>query len=288
TFAPGETSKPVTVNVNGDVLDEPNETFFVNLSNPTASTIADAQGQGTILDDDPATVTLSIADAAAVVEGNNATFTVTLTGATGQTVTVIATTSSGSAVSGSDFTPNTQTLTFLPGQTTMTFTVATLDDSLDEADETFEVTLSAATNALIDDGSAVGTIQDNDAAPTISINDVSVAESAGFANFAISLSAASGQPVTVVASTSPGTASAGADFTATTQTITFAPGETSKTFSVPVLEDTLDEANETFSVTLTPTSVLAVDTGGSDLTGVGTITDNDATPTLSIGDVTAD
>src|SRR5262249_5169857 len=164
-----------------------------------------------------------------------------LSGTTGQTVTVIATTSGGSATSGSDFTPNLQTLTFAPGVTTQSFTVVTLDDGLDEADETFTVTLSAAVNALIDDGSAVGTIQDNDDAPTISIGDTTVAESAGFADFIITLSAASGQAVTVVATTSPGTASAGSDYLSTTQTITFAPGVTSKTFSVPVLEDTLDE-----------------------------------------------
>ena len=54
TFAPGETTQTITVPVNGDVLDEADETFFVNLSSPVNATIADGQGVGTITDDDAA------------------------------------------------------------------------------------------------------------------------------------------------------------------------------------------------------------------------------------------
>ena len=60
TFAPGETTKTVTVTVKGDITDEANETFVVNLSNPINATIADGQGQGTITDNDTSTVAYTL------------------------------------------------------------------------------------------------------------------------------------------------------------------------------------------------------------------------------------
>src|SRR5207244_875595 len=74
TFNPGETAKPVTVLVNGDTTFEQNETFFVNLTSPTNATISDAQGQGTITNDDaaPPTPRLFINDIS-IVEGNSGT-----------------------------------------------------------------------------------------------------------------------------------------------------------------------------------------------------------------------
>src|SRR6185295_8434620 len=90
TFAPGETSKVATVAVVGNTLDEPNKNFFVNLSGPTNATITDGQATGNIIDDD-APPSLSINDVS-VVERNTGTitavFTVTLSGNSGQTVTV--------------------------------------------------------------------------------------------------------------------------------------------------------------------------------------------------------
>src|SRR5207249_2119077 len=82
TFAPGETSKTITVLVNGDRLGEPNETLFVNLSNLNYGVIADAQGVGTILDDEPR---ISISDVTKKEGNGNRTtlfvFTVTLSAA---------------------------------------------------------------------------------------------------------------------------------------------------------------------------------------------------------------
>ena len=90
TFAPGETSKTITVLVKGDTLTEPDETFFVNLSNAVNATIAKPQGLGTILNND-ALPSLSINDVT-VTEGNsgtaNAVFTVSLSEASSQAVTV--------------------------------------------------------------------------------------------------------------------------------------------------------------------------------------------------------
>ena len=112
-FAPGETVKNILVPIINDTMDEPSETFFVNLSNATNSTILDAQGQGTITDNDAAPA-LSINDVA-VAEGDtgttNATFTVTLSAASGFTVTVNYATADGTAAAGSDYQSTSGTLT---------------------------------------------------------------------------------------------------------------------------------------------------------------------------------
>ena len=176
---------------------------------------------------------------------------------------------------------------FRSGETSKTFPVGVLVDSTDEADETVTLTLSNASNASISDATGTLTITDDDAAPSLSINDVSVAEVYNVnttATFTVSLSAPSGKSVTVDYATSDGTATAGADYTAiSATTLTFAAGETSKTFPVGVLVDSTDEADETVTLTLSNASNASI----SDATGTLTITDDDAAPSLSIDDVTA-
>ena len=289
SFSAGTTTTTVAVTVAGDTLDEANETFYLNLSSPTNATLSDAQGLGTITDDD-ASPTLSINDVT-VTEGNSGTvsasFTATLSAVSGQTVTVSAATANNTAVSGSDYTAvSATTLTFSAGTTTQTFTVPVLGDTVDEANETFYVNLSSASNATVSDSQGLGTITDDDAAPTMSISDVTVTEGnsgSTTASFTATLSAVSGQTVTVSAATANNTATSGSDYTAVSATtLTFSAGTTTQTFSVSVLGDTLDEANETFYVNLSsPTNATL-----SDAQGLGTITDDDASPTMSINDVT--
>ena len=133
--------------VNGDALDEVNETYFVNLTNASNATITDGSGVGTITDDDPVP-TLSIGDRT-VTEGDSgtvdATFTVTLSTVSGRTVTVDYATANGTATSPADYTAVAlATLTFNPGQTSRTVTVSVNGDVIDEPDETFNVNLSGA------------------------------------------------------------------------------------------------------------------------------------------------
>ncbi len=148
-------------------------------------------------------------------------------------------------------------------------------DVLDEINETFTVSLSAPSNSTIADGSAVGTINDNDATPSLSIGDVAVSEgNSGTSNatFNVTLSAASGQQVTVVYNTANNSATAPADYTATSGTLTFAPGVTSLPINVPVVGDTAVEPNETFFVNLSaPTNATLVDAQAT-----GTITNDDS------------
>src|SRR5213075_2869346 len=147
--------------------DETNETLFVNLTNPINVTITDAQGLGTITDDDVAP-SLSINDVT-VTEGNsgssNATFTVTLSAVSGLTVTVDYATANATAVSPGDYTAAANTLTFAPGVLTQTIVVAVLGDAVNEPNETYQVNLSNGTNASISDAQGIGTITNDDALP---------------------------------------------------------------------------------------------------------------------------
>ena len=294
TFTPGQTTQTVNVTVNGDTTVEANETFLVNLSNPTNATIADSQGVGTILNDDiVATSSLSINDVT-VTEGNsgtqNAVFTVTLSPSSTQTVTVQFATANGTATAPSDYQTTSGTLTFNPGDTSKTITVRVRGDVLVEADETYFVNLSNPTNATIADGQGLGTILNNDgvATPSLSINDVTVTEGNSgtvIAAFTVTLSASSTQTVTVQFATADGTATtAGSDYVTNSGTLTFTPGQTTQTVNVTVNGDTTVEANETFLVNLSnPTNATIADSQG-----VGTILNDDGVvaSSLSINDVT--
>jgi hypothetical protein len=163
TFTPGQTSQTVTVNVIGDTIPEPNETFFVNLSTPSGATLFDGQGLGTILNDDGPVLRINDLSKA---EGNSGTtayaFTVTLSPASAGTVTVNYATANGTAAAGSDYTATKGALTFTASQTSQTVTVNVTGDTNLEANETFFVNLSSASGATLFDAQGRGTILDDD------------------------------------------------------------------------------------------------------------------------------
>ncbi len=161
TFDPGQLSKPISVRVIGDTSREPDETFFLNLSSSTNAAISDGQGICTILNDDGAPA-LAISDAS-VIEGNsgtlNAVFTVTLSPASGQTVTVtFATADDTATAANNDYVPTSGTLTFNPTERSKSIEVRVIGDNSQEPDETFLVRLSSPVNAEILDGIGAGTI----------------------------------------------------------------------------------------------------------------------------------
>ena len=275
TFAPGETDKTITIDVIGDRLPEANETFFVNLSGPTNAAIGDGQGVGTIVDDEPR---IRISDMT-MKEGNSGTtafaFTVSLSVAYDVPVTVAYTTANGTAMASSDYQAASGTLTFAPGETSKTITVLVNGDRLAEPNETFFVNLSSPTNATIADGQAVGTIVDDE--PRIRIGDVTKAEGkknqTTLFTLTITLSAAYDQPVTMSYRTVDGTATTSdSDYVAKTGTLTFAPGETTKTITIEVKGDSKREADETFAVELFGASGNA---SLLDAVGLGTILNDD-------------
>jgi hypothetical protein len=286
TISPGLKSQTISVTVQGDALDEDDETFFVNLSNPSGAILEDNQGEGTIADNDAAPA-LSIRDLS-VAEGaggfTNAAFAVVLSAPSGKEVKVNYASINGSALAPGDYTAVSGTLVFAPGTTTRTISVPIKGDLLDEPNETFRINLNAPVNATITDNQALGTIRDDDPTPALTINSLTVTEgNTGTVNatFTVTLSAPSGQTVSVSAITSDGTARAPADYTATGIRLTFAPGQVSKVVNVPVKGDLLDETNETFFVILSSPGNAAIGAGR----GTGTITDNDAPPSISIDDL---
>ena len=168
TFAPGETLKRVTIKFIGDSVLELNETFFVDLKTPTNATLDDSRGVGQINNDDGPSLT--IANAAAVNEGNSGTkpqtFTVTLSAPATHAVTVDWTTANGTANT-ADYVAASGTLSFAPGETSKLITVQVKGDTLVEPNETYKVTLSKVTYAFIADGQGIGTIRNDDATPQV-------------------------------------------------------------------------------------------------------------------------
>jgi predicted outer membrane repeat protein len=289
-FAAGETSKVISIGVIGDNNFETDETFSVNLLGATNGTIADNLGVATIINDDNQP-TISISDVS-VSEGNtgttsNANFTISLSNPSSQQVTVNYNLSDDTAkVSNSDYNSASGTIIFAAGETSKVISIGVIGDNQTEANETFSVNLSGATNAAIADNLGVATIINDDNQPTISISDVSVSEgntgTTSNANFTISLSNPSSQQVTVNYNTSDGTAQVGDfDYNSAFGTITFNPGETSKNLSIGVIGDNQTEANETFSVNL----LGATNSTITDNLGIATIIDDDNPTTVSISDV---
>jgi hypothetical protein len=276
TIAPGQTRATITVLVNGDRVGESDETFAVYLTGTTFGVIHYSEAYGTIVNDDPL---VSISGGGTVTEGNtgtkSVTFTVTLSAASDATVTATYATADGTAtIAGGDYRAASGTLTFAPGQTSKTITVLINGDRLPEADEYFYVNLTGVTNAGIANDSAFAMIRDDE--PRISIGDVSKAEGkkgqTTLFTFTVTLSAAYDQAVTMSFRTANGTATAGDDYIARTGTLTFNPGETSKTITIEVWGDNKREANETFYLDLSGNSVNSL---FAKKRGIGTILNDD-------------
>ena len=310
-FAAGQTTATINVPICADTIPEPNETFTATLSNPIGGVTlgANATATVTILDDENGTLQFSQANYN-VTEGNTgittATITVTRTGnqsGANNTVTVDYATSSGTATGGAactagvDYINTTGTLTFGNGITTQSFNVQICGDTLNEPNETINLTLTNAQGGNVVIGAqntATITIIDDDAAPTLSINNVSLPEgNAGTTNFVftVTLSGASGQQATVAYTTADGSATGGAacggnvDYITTSGTLTFAAGTTTQTITVPVCGDLVFEPNETFFVNLSGATNTTIPAGTQ---GVGTIQNDDGAPgTISVNSSTA-
>ena len=297
TFAPGETEKLITVLITGDLVDEVDETFTLDLTNPVGATLANpvndkVTATGTILDNDiPPTMNIDSVSHTETNSGQiNYIFTVTLNAASGQEVVVPFTTEDGTAtVGGLDYIPTSGSITFLPGQTSRTITLQASGDTLNELDETFKLNLTAPSNVTAGTIVGIATITNDDALPEVAISS-SAPKAEGNSGtteffFEIKLLTASGQEVTVDYSTANGTADVtNDDYIGQSGRITFEPGATSKLITVLANGDTRNENNETFTVFLTNPQKATLVSGQS--SGQGLIQNDDAEPTVSIGDVT--
>ena len=283
-IAAGNTTGTILVDPTADATIEADETVILTLAAGAGYTVGvPSSATGTILNDDLPNLTINDVTAS---EGNagitNFTFTVSLSAPAGPGgVTFDIATANGTAAGGVDYVSSSLTGQTIPaGSSTYTFTVQVNGDALNEPSETFFVNVTNVVNAVVVDGQGVGTIVNDDPLPSLSINDVTVVEgNAGTVNavFTVTLGAASGQTVSVNYASADGTATAPADYTSTSGTLTFTPGQTTNTITVPVVGETVPEANETFFVNLSG----AVNSTIADNQGVGSITNDDVPVTVS-------
>jgi len=264
-WADGDSAdKTFSITITDDALVEGNENVNLNLSGTTGGAALGTPQSATlsILDNDaPAaagalqfsTPTYNIGEG-----GITATITVTRSGIGSGAVSVDYASSNGSATDGNDYTATVGTLNWADGDTiAKTFDVPILEDALVEGDESVKLSLSSPTGGAVvgTPGNATLTIMDNDGPVAgvlqFSSPTYSVTESGGSASITVTRSAGSIGAVSVSYASSDGTAIAGNDYTTTGGTLSWADGDTEpKTFSVPILADTLVENDETVNLSL--------------------------------------
>jgi hypothetical protein len=292
-------TQQVWVGVHGDNVKEASETLVLQLSNPVNGVIADGAGLGTILNDDQPPPTLAIGNASAVEgdsgpHGTLVDFTVELSAPASNTVYFeVTSTGQGSAtgdVDGTgDYTLQSNLLFEIPaGQTQVQVPFPIHGDQVDEADETFVLTIGNPQGATIADGAGLGTIVDDDGVgeggkPTLSILDAAGVETDGGQNggrvyFTVQLSAPATQAVRFdVMTTGQGTATmdivGDGDYTDLVAPITWEipAGESQVIVPVAVHGDMLDESNETFVIHVSNAQNAWI----QDFAATGTIVDDD-------------
>ncbi len=229
--------------------------------------------------------TLSISGPTTIAEGSSGEYTLTL-GAAAQTDMTVNFSYSGEAQDGTDYT-GVSSVVIAAGETSVTFDIATIADTVYEGDEPFTITIDSISGGGFGSVNisepAVTTVIVDDDYPSLTISN-DVVNEGDTATFTVTLSNESTSPVTVNYATADGSAKAGEDYTATSGTLIFAPGETTKTIEVQTTEDFVYETDEDFVVNLSG----ATGAGIADPLGVGNILDNEALPVISIDDVSVD
>ncbi|MGI9325667.1 MAG: Calx-beta domain-containing protein [Pseudomonadales bacterium] len=293
-----------------DDVDEPDETFSVRITSIDGAEMGREQATVTIAgtaaleDDDPQPTVpnppgasepapallpeLYIVDAS-VTEGDSGSrgmvFELQLSEPTSETVTVGFATSAGTATVGTDFSSASGSVSFAPGSVRETIVISVLGDVESEPVETLQVQLETVSQATLVRTEATGTIIDNDGEPVFSVANTSATEANSGTtnlNFVVSLSSAAAANVSVGYRTESDSATSGVDYLATSGTLDFAPGQTSRTVNVQLVGDTIDEFDERLQLRLSEASGAAI---ARDV-AIGTVTDNDAPPSIAVADRT--
>ncbi len=263
TFAAGSSTALVDLNVTDDTLVEEAETAILTVTSGTGYTVGtSASATVNIADNDLPTITVAATDAnaAETVLGttpNPGQYTLTRTGPTTSSLTVNVSLT-GTAINGTDYTTIPNTVTFAAGSSTALVDLNVTDDTLVEEAETAILTVTSGTGYTVGtSASATVNIADNDLPVNPIIIDLSANQTVveGITNpqnvtYTVTLSGDSTETITVQYATVNNTATAGSDYTATNGTLTFAPGVTSQDIIIPILNDSLNEAQETFNLTL--------------------------------------
>ena len=283
TFAPGETQASISLTAIEDGLDEDDKDLNIVFTNPINAELSRSSISVTILDNDDAP---SVSAGSPIVnEANNALITFILSDPSDRTASFGYTTLDGSAVSSEDYVAKSGTITFAPGETIKTLEITLADDSIDEAKESFSLSLTDAINLNIDSINSQIFIEDNDDAPIINISDVSVSEGVGQATLAIALDAESGKVITVDYRTVAGTAIVNSDFAFARETVTFNPGQTLQNINIQLIDDGIRESEENFSVVIESATNASISTNQNSANVI--VEDDDLPPTISISGGTA-
>ena len=275
------TSSAATFTTLDDVLDEFQEIFAVEIeSDPERPLDLEFDHVVIPIEDNDPEVRVSLDGEDATEDAGILSFEVSLSGTSGKKITVDFATSDGTATAGADYRPVAGTLAFEPGEVAKTVEVSVIDDAIHEPAEWFELALTNARNARLPRFPARGTIQDDDALLTIA--GASAGEASGRLEFVVTATGlvAGDTPATVNYATEDGTAAAGADYEPVSGTLTFTADRAEQVVTVPLVDDAVDEPDETLAVVLTDAANAMIGTA----TAVGTIVDDDPVPELRIGD----
>ena len=280
TFSAGVTSRTFTVAITNDTAAEGNVSALLLLSNPTGgATLSPTRRAAplTIVDNDVPASGFRFQSAATTTQetGSKAIVVARTSSSVAQSVTV--STSNGTAVAGADYTAVTTTLSFAIGETSKTVNIPILTDTQVEGNETVNLTLSNPTNGgtLGAGRRALLIIVDNDNYGTLNFKTLTftVAESGPTATITATRTGNTAHAVGVSYATSNNTATEGLDYVATSGTLSFAVGQTSRTFTIPIINDTAPDGNESLNLTLSnPTGGVVL---GQGQRAILTITDND-------------
>ena len=283
-FADGETTKTIIVNLINDSTYEGDETFNLQLANAVGTELSNQMlSTVTIVEDDavpPAGVIQFSGASYSIGEaGGNLTVTVTRTNGNFGEVTVDLSVISGSAISGVDYRITDNQLTFLDGEVSQTVSILILDDSDYEGEENFVLQLTNLSGdaSLGSVNQTTITIEENDPAPAggniqLSGNAFSISESFNELTVTVIRTSGSYGDISVDYAFINGTAVNGEDFNGTNGTLYFADGETSQTLVIGIVDDSLAEDNESFSIELS--NAVNTTIAGS-TTATVTINDND-------------
>lgn len=285
TFADGETSKDIELQIIDDISIESNETLTVTLSSPSggASIGTPAVMTVTIIEDDvPGTLAFSAGTASISEDGGSVTLVVSRTSGNDGIVTIDYSTADGTAIAGQDYTSKSGTLTFGNGVTAQEVTIDILDNVVINEDKTFTVNLSNVGGGATagTPASVTVTILENDVELLFDPSSITVNENAGTASLNVKRIGDADSAVQVDFATADGTAIAGSDYTLTTGTLSFAAGVLTQSITVPLINDNQEEAGEAFTVALSnPTGAANL---GSAPTATVNITNDDIAGSLSI------
>ncbi len=250
SFAAGEMSKTVLVAVADDSLLEVTDTLVGSILGASSGNLLTGSATASIIDNDQTTWSVGAASSVVDEGGVFMAYTVSRTGGSGAAATIDFATSGGTATSGSDFTAVNQTLSFAAGEMSKTVLVAVSDDSLAEGPETVIGTITNPSFGNLATNSTGITITDNEQSNwTVAAVAGTVNENSGFAVYTVSRTGASDAATidfvtSSVQSGSAVAATAGVDYTALSQTLSFAAGEFSKTVRVALINDEVPEPNK--------------------------------------------